>query len=181
MDDSSTLTGTTTLPDDVTTLPDDVTVPYLCLGLDSYQTVIEKYGLNITEDNPWKALEGLPIDPEHLRPLVETIAFLYDKRHLKEADKIRSKSKRQFECQTCQSFVVVFGRNRMAGGPRAPFTLKGGPLPSHRQRTCSETSIVPNRQVLENMKQFSDYVYDAIVTNQRCPDSWNYGGVAIIV
>jgi hypothetical protein len=64
MDESSTLTGTTTLPDDVTTLPDDVTVPYLRLGLDSYQTVLEKYGLNIIEDNPWKALEGFPIDPD---------------------------------------------------------------------------------------------------------------------
>jgi hypothetical protein len=86
MDDSSTLTGTTTLPD-------DVTVPYLRLGLDSYETVISKYGLNSNKDNPWKALEGIPIDPEHLHPLVETIAFLSDKRHLKEATQIRSKSK----------------------------------------------------------------------------------------
>jgi hypothetical protein len=72
MDDSFTLTGTTTLTDDAstltvtTTLPDDIMVPYLCLGLDSHETVIEKYGFNFNEDNPWKALEGVHIDPEHL-------------------------------------------------------------------------------------------------------------------
>jgi hypothetical protein len=162
MEDSYTLPGTT-LPDDVT-VPEIPVLPYLRLGLDSYESVISKYGSNFNADNPWKALEGAPVDPERLRTLVETIAFLYDKRHLKEAMHIHSKSKGQFECKTCQSFVIVFGQNKN-GGKHAPFTLKGEPL-SHYQ-TRSETSVVPNCQVLENMSQFSDYVYSPLYSGKE--------------
>jgi hypothetical protein len=75
MDDSSTLPGTA-LPDDAT-VPEIPVLPYLHLGLDSYESVISKYGLKFNADNPWKVLEGIPIDPEHLGPLDEIVAFIW--------------------------------------------------------------------------------------------------------
>jgi hypothetical protein len=59
---------------------------------------------------------------------------------------------------------LVFGQNRNRG-KQAPFTLKGEPL-SHYQ-TCLETSVVANHVVLENMSQFSDYVYSRLYSGKE--------------
>jgi hypothetical protein len=158
MADSVSLSGTT-LPDDGTLIETQVPPYYHRLGLDSYETVISKYGVTVDEENPWKALLGIPIDPVHLRPLVETIGFLYNKCHLHEASQIRSKSKRQFECGTCQLFAIVFRRNKN-DGTKAPYTMKVEP-PSHHQ-TCPATNIVPSHHVLENMTEFTDFVYSRL-------------------
>jgi hypothetical protein len=126
--------------------------------------VISKYGVTVDEENPWKALLGIPIDPVHLRPLVETIGFLYNKCHLHEASQIRSKSKRQFECGTCQLFAIVFRRNKN-DGTKAPYTMKVEP-PSHHQ-TCPATNIVPSHHVLENMTEFTDFVYSRLCSGKE--------------
>ncbi len=112
MADSVSLSGTT-LPDDGTLIETQVPPYYHQLGLDSYETVISKYGVTVDEKNPWKAQLGIPIDPVHLRPLVETIRFLYNKCHLHEASQIRSKSKRL----TYYHGIPKDGEFRLSGAP----------------------------------------------------------------
>ena len=75
--------------------------------------ILRKYNLISKPGNmfDWKQLYNISILSSDIKLLVETIGFLFDRCYYKKGDRHSGRSKHEFQCKTCNTFRLIFGKS----------------------------------------------------------------------